>query len=406
METNTVVAVIAGAGTVAASIITSVFKYVGYKSRQDKLLLVGHEFASVVASLASDNPTQRLGGAILLRRFHDPTSEVGEKSVPYSQEAVRVSAAMLRGQQPSDFQKLLADGLAFAGSLAYADLQRTNLQNAYLGAREQRDGTIAVTDLSYADFYRADLSGASLKRAKAIGAKFYQARLHNTVLRDANLQHANFYGADLKNANFAGASLEGANFSQARNLPADIHEKLNRKGIYQTNKHREDGEAQVVEHPTIFVSKPGAMTLEQEMKIRTLEALLDAEAISTQKLERVEYTSFGELDEVRRVMSGCAGAVIFGFSDLVIHSGEWRPGTRDEKPVRNAHRATSWSQIEAGIAVTHGLPILILHERGIDDGIFGITGTGHRVYRTAIDADWSRAFRDWCADVRERFAFR
>ena len=55
-------------------------------------------------------------------------------------------------QEPasSNFQKLLADGLVFAPSLQRADLQRTNLHNAYLGSRGERQ-----VDLSYVD-YRAD----------------------------------------------------------------------------------------------------------------------------------------------------------------------------------------------------------------------------------------------------------
>ena len=72
-------------------------------------------------------------------------------------------------------------------SLHRADLQRTNLQNAYLGARGARQ-----IDLSYADFYRADLSGASLKGAQATGAVFYQARMTDAVLRNADLRRAIF----------------------------------------------------------------------------------------------------------------------------------------------------------------------------------------------------------------------
>jgi len=105
---------------------------------------------------------------------------MGTGGAPYWKVAVDVTAAILRGLKTDDFQKLLADGLAFAPTLIRADLQRTNLQFAYLGSRKVNGGGATreiLTDLSYADFYRADLSRASLKRANGEGAVFYQARL-------------------------------------------------------------------------------------------------------------------------------------------------------------------------------------------------------------------------------------
>jgi uncharacterized protein YjbI with pentapeptide repeats len=77
--------------------------------------------------------------------------------------------AILREQPPGNFQKLLADALTQAPKelLAGADIQKANLQNAWLGQ----------IDLPKADFYRADLSDASFKEATAEGVKFYEARL-------------------------------------------------------------------------------------------------------------------------------------------------------------------------------------------------------------------------------------
>ena len=109
-----------------------------------------------MASLASEKEIDRLAGAILLRRFFDPRAEVTTKGEPYVVETVNVMAAILRSQPSGNFQKLLADGLAFAPSLQRADLKRTNLHNAYLGSRGERQVDIEA----YADFYRADLSGA------------------------------------------------------------------------------------------------------------------------------------------------------------------------------------------------------------------------------------------------------
>ena len=170
--------------------------------------------------------------AWFLRLFHRE-AEVDNGNSAFWREAVDVAAAILREQGTGNFQKLLADGLAFAPSLEWADLQKTNLQFAYLGSREESGRFNRTTNLIHADFYRADLSGASLKGAKAHRAIFYQARMHNTVFTGADLSDANFFGADLKGAKFDEAYLNGANFKDARNIPVDIASKLDDNGVYQ-----------------------------------------------------------------------------------------------------------------------------------------------------------------------------
>lgn len=47
------------------------------------------------------------------------------------------------------FQKTLADGLAYGHDLSKADLQKTNLQDAYIGSKEQ-----VTTDMRERTFSR------------------------------------------------------------------------------------------------------------------------------------------------------------------------------------------------------------------------------------------------------------
>ena len=123
-------------GTVLAAFV-AIIRYFQYKTKRDKIQQVRDSFDAVVKSLSSNDETERLAGAILLRRFFDWKTEVEVAGVPYSREAVNVMAAILRGQGTGNFQKLLADGLAFAPSLQRVDLQKTNLQYAYLGSRKK-----------------------------------------------------------------------------------------------------------------------------------------------------------------------------------------------------------------------------------------------------------------------------
>src|SRR5689334_16486687 len=227
--------VLTAMGAVIAGFL-GILRYFQYKTKRDKVLQVRDAFDTVVKSLSSEIEVERLAGAILLRRFLDRETEVGIAGIPYWREAVNVTAAILRGQVTGNFQKLLADGLAYAPSLERADLTKTNLQYAYLGVRKVSQVEEVTTDMSYADFYRADLSGASLKKGQARGAVFYQCRMHNSVLSGADLRDANFFEADLKGAKFDNARLTVANFASARNIPRDLANKLDDKGVYKATE--------------------------------------------------------------------------------------------------------------------------------------------------------------------------
>jgi hypothetical protein len=218
---QTWIAVIGALLTAALGIL----KYFNYRSRRDRITLVGEAFSEVVDALSSQDELKRLAGAILLRRFFDRRSELGSPRTPYEKEALGVIAALLRKLEAGEFQKLLADSLAYAPSLHGADLQQCRLSGAYLGKRPGRE-----IDLSAADLYGADLTGASLKGAKAQKTVFYKASLKGTVFEHADLRNADFRDADLAGAKFDGAQLAGARFEGATNVPEEISELIGADG--------------------------------------------------------------------------------------------------------------------------------------------------------------------------------
>jgi Pentapeptide repeats (8 copies) len=200
-----------------ATALVGILKYFNYRGRRDRVALVGQSFSETVDALSSKDEIKRLAAAILLRRFFDRKTEQGSAGAPYQQEAIRVIAALLRTAETGQFQKLLADGLAYAPTLQRADLQECNLAGAYLGDRPERH-----VDLSQADLFKANLTGASLKGATARGTVFYGAVLVKTVLENADLTGADFRDADLEGAGFDGAALTGARFSGATNVPPAV----------------------------------------------------------------------------------------------------------------------------------------------------------------------------------------
>ncbi|NIR45735.1 MAG: hypothetical protein GWN08_16250, partial [Gemmatimonadetes bacterium] len=361
--------------TAFAGLVTTVMAVTKYLSRRDKQIAARNVFRTVVDSLSSEAEVQRLGAAILLRRFFDPETELGQGRTPYAREAIDVIAAILRDVETGNFQKLLADGLRYAPSLQQADLQRTNLQKAYLGSKGNDR-----PNLRGADFYRADLSGASLKGALAAAAVFYQARLHKTILKNADLRRANFFEADLLGASFAGAYLYGANFTEARNLPPGLSKHIGSDGTYT-----DEGRFEPAVEPTapdrlrIFLSKPGTLSVTQRQLVDELGTLLAQEDVDISTVEREDYPGFGAVSEVRRVMTGCSGAVILGFRELEIRDAVWRLGTEEARDLEGIALPTAWNHVEAGMAAMAGLPILVLAEQGVVGGLFELEDVEHIV---------------------------
>jgi hypothetical protein len=444
-----VAALTTSAGLVAA--VLGIFKYFNYRTKRDRIAAVGTAFEAVVEALASDDEVKRMAAAIRLRRFFDPRAELAtggfgpwlrglrrrdeahraeqateqdataakprhphrpwsltSEELPYAADALNVIVAILREQPPGNFQKLLADALTKAPKklLAGADIQKANLQNAWLGQ----------IDLPRADFYRADLSNASFKEATAQGVKFYEARLARTRFIRAKLQQANFFGADLPRADFTDAVLSGATFDQARatraifrgaqlqgaifsdadvreadfsgadlaratfdgarlakarfrgaqNVPDPILRTLGEGGVYPD----EDNGTQK-EH-RVFLSQPSVLTVEQQMLVDRIAHLIEQGEVDVVRLRREEYPASGSLAEIRRLMSNCSGLVIVGVRQLTVADGTLRPGTPEEAQVRNVALATPWNQIEAGMAFALELPVLVVSDHLWDAGVFGV----------------------------------
>jgi hypothetical protein len=324
---------------------------------------------------------------------------------------VYVAAAILREEHTGNLQKLLADGLAYAPTLERADLQRTNLQNAYFGERKPvgRPRVTVTPKLMGADFYRANLAQASLKGADVRSAQFYQARMHGTVLTRADLRGANFFQADLLGAKWNGAKLHGANFDGATNLPKYIADKLDHQRNYSDPTPVTVASAGAAnDELRVFLSKPNCLTAKQRQYVEALQMQLGREQVAVYSLERDDYPKSGALGEVQRLMHTCHGAVVLLFEQLEVRDGVWRPSTAEEKLLKEAWLPTAWSHIELGMAAAWGMPTLVLQPRRAGN-LFPFPGDEPYLHLAFIDDTWDTsalgsAFAAWFTELRERRA--
>lgn len=303
------------------------------------------------------------------------------------------------------------------------DLQHANLRNAYLSLegpaghrlralqpsiaaarrslrrRGQQTGTPTNwtrLDLSGSDFFRADLSHASLRNDVCVKTIFYECVAVATVFRLSDLTEANFSGADVQNADFRGADLTGANFAGAKvagaafggatiegtgfmnasGLPAALAERMDAEGRVSVPSGTESLTAPIrvdLGVVRVFLGVASVTSPSQRPVVDLVAGVLRDEGFEVVRASRGDYWLDRHLERVRQAMATCAGVVIIGLSQLDIESGIWRHGTSEQRDVSGERLHTPWNDIEAGLGIGLGLPVLAIRAGCGGFGVFGLS---------------------------------
>ena len=260
------------------------------------------------------------------------------------------------------FQKTLADGLGFATNLSKCDLQKTNLQDVLL---DNKNHEILMNET---DLFLADLSIANLEGIKGHKIILYNAILFCTHLRNCDFTGADFRGADLTGVVIKDCILKDANFTGARNIPPFIKDNLDDENKFKISerinaKHETKGKA-------VFFSMPGLMCKEDELITKNYKEFLEKEGFDVVYYQRDNYPKFGQLGRVKEGLNRSCGMIAFGFKQIEITNGKYRPGTEEAKPWDGKWLSTPWNEIEVGIGLAVGMPILLVHDSDINEGVF------------------------------------
>lgn len=346
-----------GAVSVIAAISYGFFRVLGdaLNRRGKRKEAQMQSFAEIVQRLSSPSYAEQLSAAILLRRFYRLSS------ADLHQETTNVISSLLRTLPTGVLQKSLGDGLAYGRDLSSADLQNTNLQGVYLGTKGKR------LKLRQTDCYCADLSYALLENLDARSGIFYHANLLHTTIKNSDFRKANFCAANLSFVTFKNVLLDGADFSQAVDVPEEIRKHL-KQGIYVGAK------AAVCQPPknakTIFFSMPSRMSREDELLTIELKRFLETRGHKVAYYTRDDYPNFGQFNEIRKKVLSSYAMVAFGFKQTYIQSGTHRPGTTEERDMAGVWLPTLWNDVEVGMGLLSGMPILLVRDREINSGIF------------------------------------
>lgn len=374
-------------GVVLAGVILYVITKVvrtGNQKRQD----TQEQFNKVVEQLAKDNETAQLSAAIILRRFFNAIIDKDR----FRMETINVISSMLKIHPTGIYQKTLGDGLAYAGNLNYADLQRTNMQDLYLGKKNEKDdakekrGIKSKSDnddswkitMDFTDMYGANLSYALVENVVGFGTVFNSAILHHTNIKNCTFRKADFKYADLTNVYFENVKLEGSNFKGAVGIPEEMIEHLEwtDKGTkdeayvykdtdrFSMDKTKKRGGG----HKTVFFSMPGTLTASEEALILFYQKVLEDKGIDVKCYKRDHYPKDSQLTKVKQTIGQSDAMIAFGLKQIEIKSGRLNPARKDYQ--EDLWLPTPWNEIEVGMGVMANLPILLVRDDKVEIGVF------------------------------------
>ena len=347
---------IAGIITFVSAAVLGILKFIindiyDFKNSNKRKEESKNSLNTIISNLSSSDNSSKLSAAIMLRRFLN--TKISHE-FPYLQtESINVISSLLKIVPTGVFQKTLADGLAYAANLSNVDLQRTNLQDVYLGRKDDIRITMNNTDL-----FLSDLSYALLEHIDG-HAVFYRSILFCTQIKDCNFSNASFKEADLTNTCFKNVTLKNAEFTGAINIPKDIEKGLilkDGKMIFNL-----DG-AISANHPTldksIFFSMPSVMNKEDELLTKDYQAFLEGLGCHVYYYTRDDYPCYGQLNKIREKILASSAMVVFGFKQTNVHAATHRPNTINETKWNDKWLATPWNEIEVGMGLMKGMPIL------------------------------------------------
>ncbi len=136
----------------------------------------------------------------------------------------------------------------------------------------------------------------------------------------------------------------------------------------------------------VFISKGSAATEEQRAFIDAVLEMLDTVGMSARIMGENEWSHEQPLRAIRKIMRECDGAVIIAFTRTQFDEGVEL--TKNQTiPISNIKLPTTWNHIEASMAYSFELPLLVVAENGLKSEGLIEDGYDWRVYWTDLHPD-------------------
>jgi hypothetical protein len=140
--------------------------------------------------------------------------------------------------------------------------------------------------------------------------------------------------------------------------------------------------------PRVFLCEPSGLAAPQRLTSDRWHERLFGLGLDIDQLREVDY-----------------GVLVLGFRQLHISTATWRPGVEAGTDLAGSW-SSPWLQIEVGLAVAVELPLLVVPEAGVREGVFAPETWTGTVLGTSMAAPDDDVIESWARSVGERFASR
>lgn len=131
----------------------------------------------------------------------------------------------------------------------------------------------------------------------------------------------------------------------------------------------------------IFLSRPTWIDEKYKPGLEGFIRFLTAQNFSPRTLGTTDYPTSSPLDEVIALMRRCDGAVILGYPQIFIETGT----IKNESVETPITLGTEWNHIEAALAYSLHIPLLVIHDSAVSRGIFDRGTLNSFLYSTNLE---------------------
>lgn len=117
----------------------------------------------------------------------------------------------------------------------------------------------------------------------------------------------------------------------------------------------------------VFLSVGGGRTEDQEAFVKAIKNYCLSKDLDPKTVDEYGSTNRQPLKDVEYRMKRCYGAIVLAFERTRIEIGVSRPEAKSPKKLKDVRLPTVWNHIEAAMAYTRGLPLLVLIEHELQN---------------------------------------
>lgn len=137
----------------------------------------------------------------------------------------------------------------------------------------------------------------------------------------------------------------------------------------------------------IFLSVGGTANDTQERFVQAVENRLRSEGLIPNTVGRNTFSVDAPLKTVEELMERCVGTVVLALERSYFPGGIEKRGGDSERSIANTALPTPWNHIEAAMAYSRGLPLLVIVQEGLKHE--GLLEPGYDWYVQSVPLDES-----------------